>query len=94
MKMEKKRLTKEEVINDIKGLFEIAPLNETTTVGKSFIEVKENKTSFYFSENRYTRYDAIKKLSRYLDDKVIIDGRCVIENIALFYTIVSIEDNN
>jgi len=88
-----KQITKQEAIDGIKSLFELATWEEKKEE-KSFYSQKEgtDNADFFFDKRQYERDEVIAKLSAYFADKRIIGGCCAIDSITLLYTTVHIKD--
>lgn len=90
--MEIQNITKQQAIDGIKGLFDMTTW-EDKQEGKSFYIQKDgtDDAEFFFDKRQYERYKVIEKLSKYFEDKNIIDGQCRIDGMTLVWTQVSIE---
>lgn len=79
----KQKISKEQVIKDLRGLF--APISENS-------RTKFGDKSFLIDKIDYERYDVIAKLQDYFSDKVIDGGAIKISPITLRFTVLEVAD--
>ena len=76
------KVTKEQVINDLKKEFNITDGSLS----------KYSDGTFFIDKREFQRFEIIEKLQMYFADKVIINGQCRVDNITLLYTEFYIEN--
>lgn len=91
MKGKMKEMTLKEAVEAVRKLFDVCPFDEREK-RKSFYFLEEHGgATFCLDKRQHQRGDIVSKLSRYFQDKYIIDGQCRIDYITLLWTNVYLE---
>lgn len=89
--MEKIKISMQDAIDGIKGLFEVVPFGQHDGHKSFFSESEDGSVTFFFDKQQYLRGEVIERLVEYFKDKIIEGGQCRIDSITLVWTTVHIE---
>jgi hypothetical protein len=84
--MEKKKLSRKEVVADLKKLFEYDENNRNVIVDE-----ENDSVTFMVNKQYLGRFEVIERLKDYFEDKYIDGGQCRIESLTVVYTVFFIE---